>query len=61
MSTIDLSDGLVDAMRELHASHSFVDVTVVVEGEKFPVHKCILASRSAYFKYVCSSFSNSVL
>lgn len=34
----------------LYLSDDFSDVTFIVEAEKLPAHKCILAARSSYFR-----------
>jgi hypothetical protein len=37
--------------------HSFADITLAVEGEKFHCHKCILAARSGFFNRKFQNFT----
>ena len=41
---------LVTNISNLYLNEECSDVTLVVEGQKFPAHKVILAARSIYFK-----------
>lgn len=53
---IDHTDFLSDNIGSLFLNQNFSDVTFVVDGEKFPAHKVLLAARSEYFRYVCLSY-----
>ncbi|KAI1701849.1 BTB/POZ domain-containing protein [Ditylenchus destructor] len=41
---------LSDQFEHLYESSELSDVTLVVEGKRFPVHKLVLAARSSYFR-----------
>lgn len=47
---IDHTDFLSDNIGSLFLNQNFSDVTFVVDGEKFPAHKVLLAARSEYFR-----------
>ncbi|CRL03164.1 CLUMA_CG016151, isoform A [Clunio marinus] len=47
---IVLTDRLSDDLKNLYLSENYSDVTFVVENEKIPSHKVILAARSEYFR-----------
>ena len=44
----DKENLLLDIENLMRGDYS--DVTLVVEGEEIPVHKCILATRCEYFR-----------
>ncbi|KAI1707766.1 BTB/POZ domain-containing protein [Ditylenchus destructor] len=41
---------LSDQFEHLYESNDLSDVTLIVEGKRFPVHKLVLAARSSYFR-----------
>ncbi|XP_050439588.1 BTB/POZ domain-containing protein 9-like [Adelges cooleyi] len=49
-NVIDHTQFLVSDISNLYLSNRFSDVILVVEGEKLPVHRIVLASRSEYFR-----------
>ena len=46
-----------ETMNNLRKCNTLCDVTLNVEGHKFPVHRIVLAARSDYF---CAMFTNEV-
>ena len=42
---------LSENIGSLFMDEHYSDVTLIVEGQRFPVHKVILASRSDYFRF----------
>uniref|UniRef100_A0A158PB19 BTB domain-containing protein n=1 Tax=Angiostrongylus cantonensis TaxID=6313 RepID=A0A158PB19_ANGCA len=47
---IDHTGFLSDNIGSLFMNHDFSDVVFIVDGEKFPAHKVLLAARSEYFR-----------
>ena len=49
-------DQLSDNIGALFMQESYSDITLVVDGQRFPAHKVILAARSEYFRLVLMRF-----
>jgi hypothetical protein len=43
---------LLKQVETLYLTENYSDVTLIVESERFPAHRVILASRSTYFRLV---------
>lgn len=50
LGEIDHVKALSENLSSLLVSENYYDITLVVEGQKIPAHKVILASRSEYFR-----------
>ena len=57
---IEHVDQLSDNIGALFMQENYSDITLVVDGQKFPAHKVILASRSEYFRYKRFDFRRTV-
>lgn len=49
-SNICLTNTVLEDIQNLCHAGKYSDVTLVIDGRKFPVHKVILAARSQYFE-----------
>ena len=49
---IDQVNGLSKSIGHLLMNETFSDVTLIVDGQRFPAHRVIMASRSDYFRFV---------
>jgi BTB/POZ domain-containing protein 9 len=47
---IDQVNGLSKSIGHLLMNETFSDVTLIVDGQRFPAHRVIMASRSDYFR-----------
>ena len=45
----------VDQLKELFMDKTFTDISIQVEDETFPAHRCIIAARCKYFKNMLTS------
>ncbi len=57
LGEVDHVRSLSDNFNALLLSDNYQDITLVVENQRIPAHKIILASRSEYFRYVTCIFS----
>ena len=47
----------VDQLKDLFMDKTFTDISIQVEDETFPAHRCIIAARCKYFKNMLTSNS----
>ena len=52
LADIDHTSHLAADIGTLYLHDEYSDATLVVEGQRFPVHKVILAARSEYFRLI---------
>jgi BTB/POZ domain-containing protein 9 len=52
LGEVDHVRSLLDNFNALLLSDNYHDITLVVENQRIPAHKIILASRSEYFRYM---------
>ncbi len=51
LGEVDHVRSLSDNLSSLLLSDNYQDITLIVENQRIPAHKIILASRSEYFRY----------
>jgi hypothetical protein len=56
LGEVDHVRSLSDNFNALLLSDNYQDITLVVENQRIPAHKIILASRSEYFRYMSLVF-----
>jgi len=54
LGEVDHIRTLSENLSSLLLNDSYQDITLVVENQRIPAHKVILAARSEYFRYVRS-------
>lgn len=58
LGEVDHVRSLSDNLGALLLSDNYQDITLIVENQRIPAHKIILASRSEYFRYDANVFLN---